>query len=215
MNINWVNKKLYLSSDSVRPGREELGDTGSVESSLWQAKSCPESCSSSADHYSIKLMIHYRVLCGDLKTIKKGRYCSYCFVTVVTFLLTQSTAVIKWVTTDLIYDLHIFISVPTLTKSKSYCLCVVTDTMHWYKKICLRIKYYGLNICGHHLDCTALKLTWRMNWYEGYFDKDSGTLENCCQLTQPITAYKSKLRLNHQHIWTSSRNFAPLLCLSS
>lgn len=58
---------LYLCSNSVRPGGEELCDTGSVEASLWQAKSCPESCSSSSYHYSVKLMIYNWVLRRDLK----------------------------------------------------------------------------------------------------------------------------------------------------
>lgn len=73
----WTYKKvlLYLCSNSVRPGGEELGDAGSVEASLWQAKSCSESSSSSSYHYSIKLMIHNRVLRRDLKTMKEGSYC--------------------------------------------------------------------------------------------------------------------------------------------
>lgn len=61
---------MYLCSDSVRPRGEELCDAGSVEASLWQAKGCSESCSSSSYYYSIKLMIHNWVLCRDLKTIK-------------------------------------------------------------------------------------------------------------------------------------------------
>lgn len=62
--------KMYLCSHSVRPGREELGDAGSVEASLWQAKSGSESCSSRSYYYGVEFMIHNWVLCRDLKTIK-------------------------------------------------------------------------------------------------------------------------------------------------
>jgi len=55
----------------VRPGGEELGDARSVEAGLGQTKSCPESSSSSSDHHSIELMIHHRVLSGDLKAMKR------------------------------------------------------------------------------------------------------------------------------------------------
>lgn len=61
---------MYLCSHSVRPGREELGDAGSVEASLWQAKSGSESCSSRSHYYGVEFMIHNWVLCRDLKTIK-------------------------------------------------------------------------------------------------------------------------------------------------
>lgn len=70
-SLNEHRKKvLYLCGNSVRSGGEELGDTSSVESGLWQAKSSPESCSSSSYDHSIKLMIDNWVLSGDLKTIK-------------------------------------------------------------------------------------------------------------------------------------------------
>lgn len=65
-------KVLYLCSNSVRPGGEELGDASSVEAGLWQAKRCSESCSSSSYHYGIELMIHNRVLRRDLETTEEG-----------------------------------------------------------------------------------------------------------------------------------------------
>lgn len=66
-----INVLLYLCSDSVRPGGEKLGDAGSVEASLGQAKGCPKSCSSSSYHHSIKFMIDYWVLSRNLKTMNK------------------------------------------------------------------------------------------------------------------------------------------------
>lgn len=61
---------MYLCSHGVGPGGEELCDAGSVEAGFWEAKSCSQSSPSSSYYYSIKLMIHNRVLCRDLKTMK-------------------------------------------------------------------------------------------------------------------------------------------------
>lgn len=78
-----INVLPHLCSYSVRPGGEELGDAGSVEASLRQTKGCPESCSPSSNHNSIKLMVHYWVLCWDLKTVMHRCY----FNSVITVLM--------------------------------------------------------------------------------------------------------------------------------
>ncbi|TNN65258.1 hypothetical protein EYF80_024547 [Liparis tanakae] len=59
------------TTDGVRPGGEELGDARRVEAGLGQTERRPESSSSSADHHSIELMIHHRVLGGDLTAMKE------------------------------------------------------------------------------------------------------------------------------------------------
>lgn len=60
----------YLCGDGVRPGGEELGDAGGVEASLRQAKGGSKSRSSGSHHHRVKLVVHDRILGGDLGTVR-------------------------------------------------------------------------------------------------------------------------------------------------
>ena len=52
----------HLSSDGVRSSREQLGDTGSLEPSLYQTKRSSQPSSSCPHHHRIVCMIHHRIV---------------------------------------------------------------------------------------------------------------------------------------------------------
>jgi hypothetical protein len=71
----WAGNRVYVLSergidttlrgDSVRTGREELGDTGGVEASLGETKGRAQTSSSSANNDGIVLVVDNGVLARD------------------------------------------------------------------------------------------------------------------------------------------------------
>lgn len=59
--ICWLRRVSYLSRNSVRTSREELGNASGVEAMLWKPNRCSQPSTASSNNYSIICMIHYCV----------------------------------------------------------------------------------------------------------------------------------------------------------